>query len=49
MRMLTGKGKHSKGGKSSIHKYDIKTSSLEKRRVQMQDIADAFSIKIPAI
>ena len=40
MEKLSGKGK-----KSSTHKYDIKISSHEKRRVQTQDIGNAFEIK----
>ena len=38
-------GTYSKGRKSSTHKYDIKTSNLERRRVQMQDILNGFEIK----
>ena len=45
MRKFTGKGRHCKGRKSSSHNYDIKTSSHERRKVQMQDSGDAFAIK----
>ena len=31
--------------KTSIHKYDIKTSSHEKRRAQMQEMGIAFEIE----
>ena len=37
-----------KGRKSLTDKYDVKTSNHEKRRVQMQDIGNAFEIKSPA-
>ena len=40
---LVTKEQHSKGRKSSTHKYDIKTSNKEKR-VQMQDFGNAFEI-----
>ena len=46
MEKLTGKGKH-KGRKSYTHKYDIKPRSRGKRRIQMQDIGNAFEIKRP--
>ena len=36
---------YSKGRKSFIHKYDIKTSNCEKRGIQMQDTGNAFEIK----
>ena len=36
-----------KGRKSSTQKYDIKTNTCEKRKVQMQDIENAFEIKRP--
>ena len=50
MRKLTSKGKHTvKSRKSSTHKYDIKPSNHEKRRVRMQDIRNAFEIKRPAL
>ena len=37
-----------KGRKSSPHKYDIKTSNHEKRKVQMQHTGSEFEIKGPA-
>ena len=40
---LESKEQHSKGRKSSTHKYDIKTSNKEKR-VQMQNFGNAFEI-----
>ena len=50
MRKLTSKGKYTvKGRKSSTHKYDIKLSNHEKRRVRMQDIRNTFEIKRPAL
>jgi len=50
MRKLTSKGKYTvKGRKSSTHKYDIKPSNHEKRRVRMQDIRNTFEIKRPAL
>ena len=45
MDTLTRKGKytqaHTKGRKSSIHKYDIKTNNYEEI-IQMQDIGNAL-------
>ena len=41
------KGKH-KDSKPPSDKCNIKTSNNEKRRVQMQDIGNAFEIKKPA-
>ena len=41
---LESKEQHSKGRKSSTHKYDIKTSNKEKR-VQMQNFGNAFEIQ----
>ena len=48
MRSLTGRGKHSKDRNSSMYKYDIKTSNLEKRKIQMKDIRNTFEIERPA-
>ena len=36
---------YSESRKSSIYKYDIKTSNFEKRRIQMLDIVNAFEIQ----
>ena len=44
MENLTGERKH-KHRKSSIYKYDIKTSNFEKRRIQMPDTGDELEIK----
>ena len=46
MEKLTSKGRE--GRKSLTHKYVIKTSTSEKRKVQMQDIVNALEIKRPA-
>ena len=48
MGKLTGKGKHTVKEGHHPHKRDIKTINREKRRVQMQDIGNAFEIKRPA-
>ena len=52
MDTLTRKGKHTqahtKGRKLSIHKYDIKTSNHEKRRIEIQGMGTALEIKRPA-
>ena len=36
---------HGKGGKYYTHKYNLKTSNCDKRRVQMQDIGNTLEIK----
>ena len=46
MEKLTCKGKYTlKVGNHPHTKNDIKTSSCEKERTQMQDIGNAFEIK----
>lgn len=45
MGNLIGKRDFPKHRKSSIYKYDIKTSNFEKRRIQMQDTGDELEIK----
>ena len=45
MTRLTSKGIHSKGKKSSTHKYANKIRNREKRRIQMQDTGDALAVK----
>lgn len=47
MRWLTSKNKHSKDRNSPTHGHDIKTSHHEKRRIQMQDVGNALTIKRP--
>ena len=45
---LTGGDRHTIKVENHPHKYDIKTSKHEKRKVQMQDTGNAFEIKGPA-
>ena len=47
MEKLTGKGKQNTGRKSSTEIWLLKSTIV--RRVQMQNIGNAFKIKRPAI